>query len=269
MPVRKILGLLILIFSLITGRGFSQSKQDKSDYLYHKEFVPSPKVFQEVKKRPCKTSIDAGLVFGFAGSTGYTANYINGLSASTGYTFGLIEEIPFQKRNYVEVGVEILQDGISFNSYYFAPGYSFLYNGEESYFHTISMNEIQVPVLYKFFLGPGDRKYRSIYMTFGAKFRYISYTNSTVTNDSTGNFVGEWQKDVTSLRHLFSAFGSPIFEISLGYQRNTRKKIKRGWYMNFEYDYGLSSLVYSGNLVGSNYVVFHLNTLIFKIGKIF
>jgi len=266
MPVRKILGFVILISILSTGNGFCQSVQ--SMYLYHDGGVATPHPYQEATGRPWKMSIDAGLVFGFSGSSGYTSNYVSGLSASTGYTFGIVEEIPIQKRSSILVGVEILKDGVSFNSYYFAPGYSFLYDGSEGYSHSVSMNEIQVPILYKFPLGPQDRKLRSIYVTFGAKFRYISYTNTSIT-DSNGNLVWEGQKDVSSLYKLLSPFGSPIFEVSLGYQRNTKKKKKRGWYMNLEYNYGLSPLVYTGNTEGSNYVVFHLNTLIFKIGKIF
>jgi hypothetical protein len=266
MPGRKILGLILLFIVLISGKSFGQ---DDPMYLYHEGLVATPKTFHEKKPRPWKTSIDAGLVFGFASVPAPYSNYVNGVSASTGYTFGLIEEIPVQKRCYVDIGIEILQDGVSFNSYYFAPGASFLYDGVEPYSHDISMNEIQVPVLFKFPLGPLDRKYRSIYMTVGGKFRYISYTNSTVTNDSNGYLKFEGEKDVTSLYKLFSPFGSSILEISMGYQRNTMKKIKRGWYMNLEYDYGISPLIYSGNRAGSNDVVFRLNTLIFKIGKIF
>lgn len=268
MPGRKVLGLVTLLVLLINGKALCQ-QEDNPMYLYHEGGVASPKVFHEYHNRPWKTSIDAGIVFGFASVPGIYANYVNGVSASVGYTFGLVEEIPVQKRCYIDVGIEILQDGLSFNSYFFAPGASFLYDGTEVYTHTISMNEIQVPVLFKFPLGPLDRKYRSIYMTMGAKFRYISYTNSVVTNDSTGFLVWAGEKDVTSLYRIFSPFGSSIFEMSIGYQRNTRKKIRRGWYMNLEYNYGLSALVYAGNRAGSNDVDFRLNSLIFKIGKIF
>jgi len=268
MPGRKILGLLILFVVLLSSKSFCQ-KDDDPMYLYHEGGVASPKTFKEYHNRPWKTSIDIGLVFGFASVPGIYSNYVNGVSASTGYTLGLIEEIPIQKRCYIDVGVEILQDGVSFNSYFFATGASFLYDGNEVYTHSISMNEIHVPILFKFPLGPLDRKYRSIYMTTGIKFRYISYTNSTVTNDSTGFLVWAGEKDVTTLYRIFSPFGSSIFEMSLGYQRNTRKKIRRGWYMNLEYNYGISPLIYAGNRAGSNDVVFRLNTLIFKIGKIF
>ena len=266
MPGRKILGLIFLFNILISGQSFCQ---DQNYYLYHPDEVPLGHVFHEYHNRPWKTSIDAGIVFSFASVPGIYANYVSSVSASTGYTFGIIEEIPVQRRSYIDIGVEILQDGLSFNSYFFAPGASFLYDGVEPYSHNITMNEIQVPILYKFPLGPLDRKYRSIYMTFGAKFRYISYTNSAVTNDSSGYLIYEGQKDVTTLYKIFSPFGSSIFEVSLGYQRNNMKKIKRGWYMNLEYDYGLSPLIYAGNRAGSNDVVFRLNTLIFKIGKIF
>lgn len=265
---RKIFALIFLVNTLVGGTAFCQSQASDS-YLYHDNGIGSPKVFQEYKNRPWKTSIDAGLVFAFAGISGITSNYAGSISASTGYTFGLIEEIPVQRSNYIDVGVEILGEGVSFNSYYFAPGASFLYDGTEPYLHSISMNEIQVPILYKFPLGPTDRKLRSLFMTLGAKFRYISYTNTTVTNDSTGALKWEGEKDVTALYKIFSPFGSSILEASIGYQRNTLKKKRRGWYMSLEYNYGLSPLVYSGNGEGSNYLIFHLNTLIFKIGKIF
>ena len=267
MPGRKVLGLLILFNFLLAGRSFCQN--DNPKYLYHEDAVKTPGLFEEYHDRPWKTSIDAGIVFGFASVNGISANYVSGVSAKVGYTFGLIEEIPFQRHTYLDVGIEILEDGVSFNSYYFAQGASFLYDRVEPYTHDIVMNEIQVPVIYKFQLGPIDRKQRSIYMTLGAKFRYISYTNSTVTNDSTGYLVWEGQKDVTSLYKLFSPFGNSVAEASIGYQRNTMKRKKRGWYMNLEYNYGLSPLEYSGNRAGSNYIVFHLNMLIFKIGKIF
>ncbi|HTA27486.1 MAG TPA: hypothetical protein VK809_06850 [Bacteroidia bacterium] len=266
MPCRKILGLFILFIALVNSEGFSQSS---SAFYYHEGGVPSPHPYQEPTGRPFKMSIDAGLVFGFASVSGIYTHYASGISTSMGYTFGLIEEIPIQKRSYIEAGIEILEDQVKFNSYFFVPGASFLYDNNLVYFHDIVMNEIQVPVLYKFPLSPTDRKNRSIYATFGAKFRFISYSNSSVTNDSNGYLVYQGQKDVSFLYKLFSPFGSPIFEASIGYQRNTKKKRKRGWYMNLEYNYGLSPLVYTGNRSGSNDVVFRLNTLIFKIGKIF
>lgn len=266
MPGRKILGLLFVFCWAMSKQVMAQ---DDPTYLFHEDRITSPAPFQEFHRRPFKTTIDAGMVIGFSGVTGIYTNYINNLSAKMGYTFGLVEEIPVQNRSYVDIGVEILQDGVSFNSYFFSPDASTVYNGVEPYTHNITINEIQVPVLFKFPLGPTDRKLRSIYMTAGVKFRYVSYTNSTVTNDSTGYLTWEGQKDITFLNKIFSPFGSPIAELSIGYQRNTRKKKKRGWYMNLEYNYGLSPLVYSGNRAGSNNVVFRLNTVIFKVGKIF
>src|ERR1700733_5907721 len=127
MPGRKILGLLIFCNLLIASNCFCQS-DDNPRYLYHEDDVKSPGLFHEYHHRPWRTSIDAGLVFGFASVTGITANYVNGVSAKTGYTFGLIEEMPIQSRSYIDFGIEILQDGLSFNSYFFAPGASFLYD---------------------------------------------------------------------------------------------------------------------------------------------
>ncbi len=266
MPVRKILSLIILLISLSAISGFGQSN---SSYYYHDGGVPTPAVYEEPTGRPWKTSIEAGLVFGFSGVNGIYTNYVNSLSAKTGYMFGIVEEIPVQKRSYIQIGLQILKDGVTFNSYYFAPGYSFLYDGSENFTHNVDMNEIHIPILYKFPLGPTDRKNRSVYMTFGWKFRYISYTNSQITDNNTGYLVWNQERDVSSVYKIISQYGSSIFEASIGYQRNTKKKKKRGWYMNLEYNYGISPLFYSGNGQGSNDVIFHLNTLIFKIGKLF
>ncbi len=265
MTFRKILSPLFLLFILICGKGIGQN----STYLYHDGGVATPPTYEAPSGRPWKTSIDAGLVFGFAGTSGYYNYYVSGISANSGYTFGVIEEIPVQKRSYIQVGLEILKDGVSFNSYFFGPNTSFLYDGNFAYSHSISMNEIHVPVLYKFPIGPTDRKNRSVYMTAGWKWRYISYTYSQVTNNNTGYLVWSGERDVSTIYRILSPFGSSIFEVSIGYQRNTKKKKKRGWYANFEYNYGLSPLHYTGNTQGSNDVVFRLNTLIFKIGKIF
>ncbi len=267
MPFRKIRGLLFVFVLLVCGKGFCQTSN--SEYYYHEGTTPKPKTYEEGHGRPWKTSIDIGLVIPFAGTTGFYSQYVSGLSASAGYTFGLIEEIPIQSRSYIDAGVEILSEGVSFNSYFFEPGYSFLYDGNLNYAHNISMNEIQVPILYKFPLGPTDRKNRCIYMTAGWKWRYISYTYTAITDNSSGNLVWSGERDITSLYKIVGDYGSSVFEISIGYQRNTKKKRKRGWYMNLEYNYGLSPLVYTGNLIGSNDVIFHLNSLIFKIGKIF
>jgi len=265
MPVRKIFVSVILLCILIPGKEYCQTPSS-----YHQGVAASPRGYSaNIGTRPFKTSIDAGLVLGAAGTTGISSNYVNGISNKLGYTFGLIEEIPVQSTAYIDVGIEILEEGLSFNSYFFAPGYSSTYNGDEIYNHDIVMNEIQVPVLYKFQLGPPDRKLRSLYMTLGLKLRYITYTNSTVTSDSTGYLVWEGQKDLTFYRKLFSPFAGSLFEMSLGYQRNTKAKRKRGWYMELEYNYGFSPLVYSGNKDGSNNIVFRLNSLMFKIGKIF
>jgi len=258
--------LLFLFIILITHKGYCQEGSPTS---LHERRVASPTGHGESSKRPWKTSIEAGLVFGLASPAIYTVHYVSGMSASTGYTLGLMEEIPFQTHSYVDIGVELLGYGISFNSYFFEPGYSFLYNGDFKYNHSISMNEIQVPLLYKFLLGPRDHKNRSLYATLGAKFRYISYSYTTITDNTTGDLVWSGLRDVTSRNKLFSPFGSSILEASIGYQRDTKKKRIRGWYMNLEYDYGFSPFVYSGDKEGSNYILFHYNTLIFKIGKIF
>jgi len=265
MPVKKFFSLITLFITLATV-GFCQAP---FLYLFHPDLPGTPRGFEDPTTRVAKTSIDAGLVIPATSVKGTSVNYVKGFSAGLGYTFGVMEEIPIQRHAYLVVGVELLQSSLSFNSYYFAPGYSFLYDGSEIYNHSVTFDEIHVPILYKFRLGPVDRKLRSIYMTMGAKFRYISYTNSTIKSDSSGYLVWEGQKDITTLSHIFSPFGSAIFEISLGYQKNKPKRKRKGWYMNLEYNYGLTSLVYTGNNNGSNDITFKLNTIVFKIGKLF
>lgn len=252
---------LVVIFAAIYTCASAQSKS--SLYLFH--WNPFRQVRPNIpnNKRRMKTRLECGLVFGLLKND---PHYTNSSKAKGGYTLGIKEEIPVLHTASIMIGIDFFKQGVSFNSYYFAPGYSVIYNpNEEIYHHDISINEIHIPVEYKFPFKPETKNVRTFYGMFGWAYRLMLYDNALVTNTQTGKFVFEGQNDLTYNYSLFTSTGSSIIELGLGYQRNGLRN-GNAFYWELDYNYGISPINYNGNGFGSNNVNFTLGTIVIKVG---
>lgn len=210
-----------------------------------------------------KTRIEAGLVFGFLKND---AHYTNSSQVKGGYCLGVKEEIPVLQKASIQFGFDFYKQNMVFNSYFFAPGYSFLYTPSlEIYNHAITLDEMHFPVEYRFSFTPETKNIRTFYGMFGWVYRLLIYDNALVTNTQNGNFVYEGENNVTYKYSLFTNIGSSIIELGLGYQRNGLKN-GNAFFVEINYNYGISPVHYSGNGAGSNDVTFTLNTLSIKVG---
>jgi len=213
-------------------------------------------------KRAWKTRLDAGLVFGYYN---FDPHYTNAAQRSGGYTLGAKEEIPILRSGSFLIGFDYVSEGASFNSYFFAPGYSVFYSpAEEIYTHTLTIEEFHFPVEYKFPFTP-ETRLRTFYGLIGWDYRLLIYDNVTVVNSQNGNFIFEGQNNLNCLYHIFSNQGSAMIVFALGYQRNFPAH-GNAWFIEFNYRYGVSPIIYTGNNMGSNNVQFTLNTLSLKVG---
>ncbi len=253
-------GMLLLL-------SYNCNAQSASRYLFH--FDPFKQVQPEspMQGRKVKVRIDFGLLQQFYVTD---PNYTTGENTTgdgTPYTLGLKLEIPIMKNSDIITGIDYMNEGFNFDSYFFAKGYSFLYNDSLVYNHDISLDEIQIPILYKMNFSNEERNVKTFYATLGWAFRYLLFNNATVTSteDTKHPFVWEGQNDIVSAYHLITAQGSGIIEASLGYQHNALRN-GNAWYLEIEYKYGVSPFIYNGNGMGSNNVQFSLNTLAFKFG---
>lgn len=239
--------------------------------LLHAQGIPSlfhRREFQQVggqdysQGRAWKTRVDAGLALGYYN---FDPHYTNGVQSHTGFTFGVREEIPIMRTASLMVGLDYENQGASFNSYYFAKGYSFLYNpSDELYNHNLSIGSFDIPIEYRFPLTSEAQK-RSLYGVLGVDYRLFIYTNTVVTNSVSGTFVYEGQNNLQSKYVLLSNQGCPMIELALGYQRNFPGH-QNSFFVEINYRYGLSPVIYTGNNMGSNYIQFTMNTLDIRVG---
>lgn len=235
---------------------------------------PTPAVFHLFPAKNGKRNLAPGtrrtkfrLDFGAIAKQYYNADphYTSNTTGNGAYTLGLRMEIPAMRNSSVLIGVEFLKQSFTFDSYFFAPGYSFLYDGNLIYNHAISLDEVHVPFEYKFCFSQENKNIKTFYGVIGWVYRISVYDNSLVTNIQSGKFVWEGQNDIAPIYSLFFNPGSTILEICFGYQHNTLRN-GNAWFFEIAYKYGFSPLLYTGNNMGSNSVEFTLNTLAFKLG---
>lgn len=258
----KIYGLLAAALIVCFANIGMAQHSSASRYLFHLNPFRQVQPASPQQGRRTKVRLDLGAVFGFYKND---PHYTTGTQGNGAYTLGLKAEIPVLRNAAVLTGADFIKEGFNFDSYFFAKGYSFLYNGDFFYNHRIDIDELQVPLEYKINFSPETRNIKTFYATLGWMFRYIFYNNAIVTDNRNGKFVWEGQNDVTSVFHLFSPYGSSIIEAALGYQHNTLRS-GNAFFFEVEYKYGISPLVYTGNNEGSNNIQFRLNTLSFKLG---
>jgi hypothetical protein len=259
---KKYFALITVVFSLVVSTTMGQGRY-ASDYLFH--LFPFKQVQPNIptNKRSAKTRIEAGMVLGFLKND---PHYTNTSKVSSGYTIGVKEEIPVLRKSAIQFGFDFYKQSISFNSYFFAPGYSFLYDpAKEIYNHAISIDEMHFPIELRFSFLPETKNIRTFYGMFGYVYRLLIYDNAIVTNTQSGRFVYEGQDNLTYNYSLFTPKGSSIIELGLGYQRNGMKN-GNAFFVELNYNYGISPINYSGNGFGSNDINFTLASFAIKVG---
>ncbi|MBC7862767.1 MAG: hypothetical protein IAF38_07320 [Bacteroidia bacterium] len=148
-----------LYFILYTAGGFSQGK-DPSFYT-HISFTPVYSYYVNNKHHTTNTKP----AFSFA----FTAR----------------EEWRFTRGGALVAGVEYFSHGFSFDSYFFAPNRSFLYDKNFSYHYKVRMKEVDFPLLIRGNFINHTRKSVEGYFEIGASLRYL-YSSSMFVIDSTG-----------------------------------------------------------------------------------
>ena len=67
--------------------------------------------------------------------------------------------------NSLETGIEYVNHEVSFRSYYFAPGYSKLYDKTFPFLHDLKINELQLPIIFKQTFGKETKNQATSYFT--------------------------------------------------------------------------------------------------------
>ena len=193
-------------------------------------------------------------------------DYTINTHALVGFGLGAKAELSLKsnKRSKLIAGMEYINQGLKFDSYYFMQGYSLRYDKHFDYEHSIRFQAIELPLLYKQCFTDEDDKFYSAYVMIGWACRYIFTANATITNAETGTLIWEGTSDLESEHPLFYKKISTALLFGGGFER------KLGNYNHavfFEacYHYNLFRLHYTGNELSNN-IFFKNNQLTIGIG---
>ena len=182
-----------------------------------------------------------------------------------GYGFGLKAEIPISKGIKFVPGLELLSQGLSFDSYFFSPGYSVLFDKNFIYNHNIRYYELGLPLLIRVNLTPReDVSYHSFYFSAGMELKYNLSAHSTITNSLDGSLLYDGEISLPYENHIFGKDIGSYIVAGIGYVRNFLPA-KNSVFFDFSYRYGVSRYVYTGNQ-DSNYLLFRNTNLSIGIG---
>lgn len=162
------------------------------------------------------------------------------------------------------VGAEYLNEGMRFDSYYFAPGYSVLYDKNFNFTHSLHISELYIPILFKQGLNDEDAKVNSVYLSGGWAFRYVIGTNYKVTEKDNGQVVQQGFSPMLVEHHfLVDNAGSALLG-GLGMEHKFPGR-KRSVFFESYFHFNLSRIHYAGNN-NSNNVKFRNHCLSLGVG---
>ena len=213
-------------------------------YLYISLFFVLPFfVFSQNQKagepKVCYTRVTFGPAIGlYSNNNFHTANTRPGIAIGA----GIFEEVHLYKTVYFVGGAEYMFNSLSFNSYYFEPGYQYLYNGKFDYNYSLKIQEARVNLMLRFVGGNEVKNEFSTYLEAGYVLRCLLNTQMQVTSDLDGSklFNGTTQADYQgkTLKNNFSSG----FKINGGLQHNYLRS-HRAWFVQLSYMHGLAGFL--------------------------
>ena len=191
---------------------------------------------------PVHHRFSAGGTFSFFSKDPHVVTNIHPL---IGYTANYSAEIELFDNSSLMVGLSYANLGVQFNSYYAAPGHTYVFDGTFAYTHRLRYQVAQLPVGMKFNFNSEADNFYTPYALLGIGFSYILSAKTTIVSDSTDSRVYKGNADLTNenaaLLKKLNSFG----QVGLGLQKNNRDN-GRAIFLTFLYKYDVSRLNYAG-----------------------
>jgi hypothetical protein len=223
--------------------------------------------FDESPKRNIKYQLlGFGLISSFSNDTRITANTQAGMGAGA----GLRMELPISRDHKDKdvrfcAGIEIMSEGLSFDSYYFSQGYSVLFDGNMAYNHSIRITSVCIPLLIRYsFTKKEESRKNYFYGAAGWEIKYIVQSHTTITANADGSLIYDGAIDLPFEHQFLGPFEGNDILASLGLNHNILPG-KHAVVFDLSYRFGLSRNVYSG-YENSNNVLFRGSNFSFGIG---
>lgn len=179
-------------------------------------------------------------------------NHASGAKQKMSGLISLKEEIRLNEKHnmFFLIGVEYMVHGVNFNSYYFKPDSTRLYDGEMKYSYSLYIHEIDVPIQMKFSFNRENNAVFSPYVMIGYHFRTLLQGNLKVKQD--GSTIERKSEKIIFKNKLIGATNNPFMSLTLGIQKNNLKTFKNCMFAEVTYRYGFSPYLLSDTFTASS-----------------
>lgn len=141
-------------------------------------------------------------------------------------------------RTFFLVGVDYFLHGLNFKSYYFKPDSLKLYDKSFKYDYTLLINELNLPVQFKYLLKRADNSLFSPYVSIGYHLRFLLPSSLKVTQD--GQLIKSDNPDLKfKTPFLYNKINSFV-SASVGFQKNSLSNSKGSFFVELNFRYGFS-----------------------------
>lgn len=209
-----------------------------------------------VKKLGKRRIFVGGVISSYTNNIYHTIDNTAKASFNVGYkrTFNIFS-------HNIEIGLELVNYGLEFKSYYFAPGYSPFYDKTFPFLHTIRANDLQLPIHYKFVFGKSTQDKFTSFITLGWALRYMAFATTEIIDIKSGILAFDGQTDLTFDNYIFHKRLSNMLQASAGIQFNN---VINATALVFDITakYGLSPITYKGDGNSNNLVIRDFNVAI-------
>lgn len=189
-----------------------------------------------------------GPVVSFYGSN---KNHASRVRAGAGFNLGSRVQFVLDKRMSLLIGAEYFFHRLSFSSYYFSPGYDYLYDQDYNYRYTLLLNELHAPILLRFNSQGETKGHRSTYFHFGYVHRYLFQADLEVKSNSTGDVLYGGEPN-PKFEYVIGANPHSAFVLfGAGYQLNRDRKTS-ALFFEINYKHSLSRFFIQQNFTPGN-----------------
>jgi len=176
-----------------------------------------PAFTQEKKEKKVYARIYAGPVLSFYQNNTF---HTSGSKPRAAWFGCALADIRLHKDFSIMAGAEYDYHGLTFNSYYIAPGYQWLYDKHFDYNYRLTMQEVRVNLLIKQVIGIETRNAVTGYTSCGYVLRYILNSNLHVTSNLTGTDLFDGKTKLAFEHPLLHDNMASAVKFIAGVQRN-------------------------------------------------
>lgn len=190
--------------------------------------------------------------FSYAGSLGYSFSKVDVRHSEKASSLlglgGMFRFHVFVKQNvHLQFGLEILSQKCKFNTYYFADGYSLLYDGSFGYTHRLSTYEMYIPVIARFGTNREESAAPSaFYLLIGYAPKVFLGSTAIVTQNNSGKDVWGGSSELKYENWFINEQMGNVLITGIGLDKRIGSENK---FLSFElmFRYNLSRYIYRGN----------------------